>query len=422
MRRMVQVRKTLLEQASSSSISVQASRLVSMLEDISAQWDVFTALHREYASSLTLQETEKDESMRALAEEECVMLFEQMEEMRDTFRVALLKDYSSFARLAREQILSAKPGEEPDSSKSASLADAAGTSKPRAVIMEFRPGVGGQESGLFTSQVVRMYRKFAENVGWEVEELSLIPMEVNASTGGGDGVKEAIIQISARGGREDAEIYDRLKWEAGVHRVQRIPTTQSLGKLQTSTMAIVVLPSDTDDGGSEQQKADDVVDPKDVKTEVMRSRGAGGQHVNKTESAIRLTHLPSGITVSMQDSRSQHQNRTKAWAILRARLLDAKLREEMAANRAVRKDQVASMERSDRVRTFNFPQDRVTDHRLGLSLSGIDSIIEGDFDGEWSDGLGRLMQGLALQDEENRIAELQSLWLEASTRVDVARK
>ncbi len=259
-----------------------------------------------------------------------------------------------------------------------------------------------------------MYQRFAENVGWEVEELSMTTMDVSTSANA-EAFKEAILQITdpSNGTSGNGNVYDRFKWEAGVHRVQRIPTTQSLGKLQSSTIAIVVLPvAGEGEDSSALERKDDLVDPKDVKVEVMRSRGAGGQHVNKTESAIRLTHEPTGISVSMQDSRSQHQNRAKAWQILRARLLDVRLREEAAANRAMRKDQVAGMDRSDRVRTYNFPQDRVTDHRLGLSLNGIDSIMEGDFDGEWVDGLARLMAELNEKDQENKIFELGSLWSE----------
>ena len=358
--------------------------------------------------------------MKDLAEEECATLVEQMETMQEELRHLLLKEHRHFARLAREYVVSANnsgaASQSGSNSASASPSYESAQSQPEAVIMEVRPGVGGQESQLFTAEVVRMYRKFAENVGWDVEELSITSTDTSTSNPGSEGLKEAIIQISSESGKADGDagnVYDRLKWEAGVHRVQRIPQTQSLGKLQTSTIAVIVLPV-ADNGEDNTDKKDDVVDPKDVKTEVMRSRGAGGQHVNKTESAIRLTHEPTGITVSMQDSRSQHQNRTKAWAILRARLLDVKLRDEASANRAIRKDQVSGMERSDRVRTYNFPQDRVTDHRLGLSLNDINSIMDGDFDQDWTEGLARIMEGLKQQDEENKIEELQSLWKEAA--------
>ena len=160
--------------------------------------------------------------------------------------------------------------------------------------------------------------------------------------------------------------------------------------------------------GGESDQADDIVDPKDVKIETMRARGAGGQHVNRTESAVRLTHDPSGITVSMQDSRSQHQNRTKAWEVLRARLLDRKLRREAEENRALRRSQVASADRSERVRTYNFPQDRVTDHRVGISLSGIASIMEGDDDE--GVGLTYLIHELMEQDDRQRLEELLALY------------
>lgn len=204
-------------------------------------------------------------------------------------------------------------------------------------------------------------------------------------------MREAILQVEGPGA------FHALRFEGGVHRVQRVPTTQNLGKLQTSTIAILVLPMQ----GNNTDQADDIVDPKDVKIETMRARGAGGQHVNRTESAVRLTHLPTKITVSMQDSRSQHANRTKAWGVLRARLMDLKLREDAAQNRAMRRSQVASADRSERVRTYNFPQDRVTDHRVNISLSGISSIMDGDDDG--GAGLTYLIRELIEADEEQRL-------------------
>jgi peptide chain release factor 1 len=275
----------------------------------------------------------------------------------------------------------------------------------QSAILEVRPGVGGQESTLFVGEIARMYSKYCESVEdqetakvrFQVEEMSSTPTDVTATSG--DAFKEVILSIKGKGA------YGLLKNEAGVHRVQRVPATQNTGRLQTSTIAVLVLPGGgQDDSGNdiEAEKMDDIVDPKDVKTEVMRSRGAGGQHVNKTESAIRLTHEPTGITVSMQDSRSQHQNRTKAWAILRARLYDRKMREDESQNRNTRRLQVSGMDRSDRIRTYNFPQDRVTDHRISLSSNGLDAILNG----EPESGLGDMIE--ALQEHRDHL-NLQAL-------------
>lgn len=244
----------------------------------------------------------------------------------------------------------------------------------QSAIMEIRPGVGGNESAVFSAEVARMYTRFCSDSSFQVEQLSATNAEVSATNKGAapEAYKEVILSIKGPGA------YGLLRYEAGVHRVQRVPVTVSVNKIQTSTIAIVVLPLAEQGKAGGQALRDEVVDVKDVKEEVMRSRGAGGQHVNKTESAIRLTHEPTGITVSMQDSRSQHQNRTKAWEILRARLMDRKMREDQAEARDLRRSQIASMDRFDRVRTYNFMQDRVTDHRVPISTSDITNIMEGD--------------------------------------------
>lgn len=294
------------------------------------------------------------------------------------------------------------------------LANTSGNVGNKGAIIELKQGVGGQESCLFLSEMLRMYTKYCENraqqaadtqdatalgAGWTTELLSATPVDVSTTSGASDALREAILQVHGEGA------FNALRFEGGVHRVQRVPTTQNLGKLQTSTIAILVLPM-----LAENDTASDIVDPKDVKLETMRARGAGGQHVNRTESAVRLTHLPTKITVSMQDSRSQHQNRAKAWDVLRARLLDRKLRADAAENRAMRRSQVASADRSERVRTYNFPQDRVTDHRVNISLSGISSIMEGDDDG--GAGLTYLIQELVERDEEQRLLGLLETYKE----------
>lgn len=282
------------------------------------------------------------------------------------------------------------------------------TVKSKGAIIELKQGVGGQESCLFLSEMLRMYSKYCESraqqalasetehtlgAGWSIELLSATPVDVSTTSGSSDALREAILQVHGE------QAYEALRFEAGVHRVQRIPTTQNLGKLQTSTIAIIVLPMQ---GGEEQ--GNDILDPKDVRIETMRARGAGGQHVNRTESAVRLTHEPTGITVSMQDSRSQHQNRTRAWEVLRARLLDRHLRKEAEENKALRRSQVASADRSERVRTYNFPQDRVTDHRVGISLSNIGAFMDGDDDD--GGGLTYLIEELMAREEEIRLQAL----------------
>ncbi|RSH80486.1 uncharacterized protein EHS24_009066 [Apiotrichum porosum] len=235
-------------------------------------------------------------------------------------------------------------------------------------MLSLNAGVGGSESGLFAEELARMYTRFGERRGWKSEVIS--QTEGPVAKGGG-GLREVTIKFEPPPFTEDEQVFGLLKWERGVHRVQRVPITEQQGRVHTSTVACVVLPIYPDTADAP------LVDPKDVKSEVMRSRGAGGQHVNKTESAVRLTHLPTGISVSMQDSRSQHQNRAWAWDILRARLSERKRQAEVEAKRASRQSQVASAGRSDKVRTYNFPQDRLTDHRIGLSLTGLKEIMDG---------------------------------------------
>ncbi|OCF45153.1 peptide chain release factor 1 [Kwoniella heveanensis CBS 569] len=249
-------------------------------------------------------------------------------------------------------------------------------------MISLNAGVGGLESALCTEDLSRMYIRFAEKKGWKVEEISRV--EGTGGKGGG-GIRELTLKIEhspyggggGGGGGEGEEaganeIYGLLQWEKGVHRVQRVPANETMGRIHTSTVAVIVLPIYPDTENAP------LVDPKDVKIDVMRARGAGGQHVNRTESAVRLTHLPTGITVSMQDSRSQHQNRAWAWDILRARLSEKKHNEEVEARRATRRDQVKGADRSDKIRTYNFNQDRLTDHRFGFTLTGLQHILDGD--------------------------------------------
>lgn len=230
--------------------------------------------------------------------------------------------------------------------------------------MEFKAGVGGSESALFVGELMRMYMRLAQGLGWHAEVI----MSNDTDAGG---VKDAIVEIK---GKE--RVYDTLRWESGVHRVQRVPATEANGRVHTSTVAVLVLPLAEDNGRTEGD--DELFSMDDIRIEVMRARGAGGQHVNKTESAVRLTHVPTGITVSMQDERSQHQNKRRAFQVLRARLMDRKLSQQVLDRRDARRNLVKSADRSEKIRTYNYAQDRVTDHRIGLSIKNLESVLEGD--------------------------------------------
>ncbi|BGP10780.1 Peptide chain release factor 1, mitochondrial [Rhodotorula toruloides] len=233
-----------------------------------------------------------------------------------------------------------------------------------SALVELKAGVGGSESALFAAELVKMYQRLATRKGWKASVVEYTSLE---GAGFGNAYKEALVEVSGDGA------FGYLRREAGVHRVQRVPATESQGRVHTSTVACIVLPSES----GNQQIQDDLFEMKDVKVETMRSRGAGGQHVNKTESAIRLTHLPTGVTVSMQDSRSQHENRTKAFQVLRARLLDRKIQADQEARRSMRRTQFRGADRSEKIRTYNFPQGRLTDHRIPLTLSSLEDAMEG---------------------------------------------
>lgn len=348
----VRKRDLLIEQERQGKGDISTAKLIGELDEahkLHKQWKDITKTAANLLS-MTDPAVEPDEDLRQMAIAEAESTLQMINELRKTIRLTVIP-------------------QDPLDSQSA--------------IIELRPGVGGQESCIFTAELARMYTRFCEDIELnfdgmpsklQVEELSVTAADgASLGSAGTNAYKEVLLSVKGRGA------YGLLRHEGGVHRVQRVPTTININKLQSSTIAIVVLPSAEDDKSSNNKTSmDDLVDPKDVKEEVMRSRGAGGQHVNKTESAIRLTHEPTGITVSMQDSRSQHQNRAKAWDVLRARLLDRKMREEQSQVRDIRKSQIASMNRMDRIRTFNYPQDRVTDHRVPISTNGLDAILEGD--------------------------------------------
>ena len=247
----------------------------------------------------------------------------------------------------------------------------------RNVILEVRAGTGGDEAALFAGDLFRMYVKYAESKGWKVEVLS-------ASEGTAGGYKEVVAGIAGRGA------YARLKYESGVHRVQRVPATEAQGRIHTSAATVAVLP--------EAEEVDVAINEADLKIDTMRASGAGGQHVNKTESAIRITHLPPGIVVAVQEERSQHRIRARAMALLRARILDAETSRASEERAEARRVQVGSGDRSQRVRTYNFPQGRVTDHRVNLTLYSLERLMEGE-------GLDTIVDALAADRQAKLLAE-----------------
>ncbi len=230
----------------------------------------------------------------------------------------------------------------------------------RSIFLEIRAGTGGQEAGLFAGDLLRMYTRYADRLGWTVEILAGQDSEAG-------GFREVIARVIGRGA------YSRLKFESGTHRVQRVPATESQGRIHTSACTVAILP--------EVDEVDAIaINPADLRIDTYRSSGAGGQHVNTTDSAIRITHLPTGIVVECQDERSQHKNRARAMSLLSARLLEAEVEEQRSQRAADRKLQVGSGDRSERIRTYNFPQGRITDHRIGLTLYALESILDGDLD------------------------------------------
>src|SRR5689334_14744019 len=248
----------------------------------------------------------------------------------------------------------------------------------RAAILEIRPAAGGDEAALFATELFAMYQKYAALRGWRFEVLEYADTELG-------GLKEGIAEITGR------NVFARLKYESGVHRVQRVPATESQGRIHTSTVTVAVLP--------EAEEVDVQVDESDLRIDVFRASGAGGQHVNKTESAVRITHLPSGIVVAMQEEKSQHKNRAKAMKILRARLYEQQRASLHATRAADRRAQVGTGDRSERIRTYNFPQGRVSDHRINLALYKIDRVMQGELD-EFIDALTAEDQAARLAAEE----------------------
>lgn len=296
------------------------------LDDIMKVYNDLTDVMQEIGDLRTIIRDEEDPELVKMAKEELPGLEERRDRLEEELNVLLLP-------------------RDPNDEKN--------------TFLEIRAGTGGEEAALFASDLFRSYCRYAEARGWHVEIMSMS----QASTGG---IKEVIALIQGHGA------YSRLKYERGVHRVQRIPVTESQGRIHTSAVTVAVLP--------EADEVDVTIDPKDLRIDVFRSSGPGGQSVNTTDSAVRITHLPTNLVVSCQDEKSQHKNKAKALKILRARLLDVIEAEQQSAISAERKAQVGTGDRSERIRTYNFPKNRVTDHRIGLTLYRLEGVMSGDLD------------------------------------------
>jgi peptide chain release factor 1 len=321
----------------------QLSKEYSDLGPIVEEVNVLRKLQKELEESETLAKTDPD--MRAMAEEEIHRLTGEVRVQEEKVRLALL------------------PKDEADA---------------KNAILEVRAGTGGEEAALFAADLFRMYERYALRKGWKFEIMDL------SETGIG-GIKEGIANITGR------NVFARLKFESGVHRVQRVPATEASGRIHTSAATVAVLP--------EAEEVDIQINPADLRVDTYRSQGAGGQHVNKTDSAIRITHLPTNTVVQCQDEKSQHKNRARAMKMLMARLYDAKRQALDSARSADRKNQVGSGDRSERIRTYNYPQGRVTDHRINLTLYKIDEVMNGD-------GVDELVDALTSEDQAAKMAAM----------------
>lgn len=311
---------------------------------------------------------------------ETVTVFKQYQSvLQDIQDAEDLLDDTDMAELARDDLKTLKPQKAGLEEQLKVLMLPQDPNDDKNIIMEIRGATGGDESSLFAADLLDMYRKYAEKQNWHINLIDESATEVG-------GYKEVVVMITGN------NVYSKLKFESGAHRVQRVPVTETQGRVHTSTATVGVMPE------FEDVDATDLIDPKDVREDVYRSSGAGGQHVNKTSSAIRLTHEPTGITVAMQDERSQQQNRAKAWKILNARVYDYFAQQNEAEYAQKRKTAVGTGDRSERIRTYNFPQNRVTDHRIGLTLNKLDRVMNGE--------LEDIIDALIIADQTAKLADL----------------
>ena len=340
----------LVAQMSNQEIATDHMQMTKLAQEKSSL-DGIIGLYQDYKTTVkSLEDTKSmlneklDAEMTAMAKEEAHQLEEKRDRLQEELKLALLP-------------------KDPNDEKN--------------IIMEIRAGAGGDEAAIFAAELFRMYSRYAQNRRWNVDVIS-------SSESIGGGIKEIILEISGKG------VFSRLKYERGVHRVQRVPVTESSGRIHTSTATIAVLP--------EAEEVDLEIDPSDLRVDIFHSGGAGGQNVNKVATAVRLTHFPTGMVVICQDERSQLRNRQKAMAVLRSRLLDMETTKQQQEMSSMRRSQVGSGERSEKIRTYNFPQDRLSDHRIGLTLHSLPRIMQGELD-EMIDALASDEQSKLLQEQ-----------------------
>ena len=342
----------LMEELGSPEVASDTNRFRKLMKEQSDLAPIVEA-YKEYKKakqdvedSLALLDEESDEEMREMAKEELNAAKKRIEELEQELKILLLP-------------------KDPNDEKN--------------VIVEIRAGAGGDEAALFASELYRMYVRFAERNRWKTELVSV-------SENGIGGFKEVVFMITGQGA------YSKMKYESGVHRVQRVPETETQGRIHTSTATVAVMP--------QAEEVDFALDMKDLRIDTFRSSGAGGQHINKTSSAIRVTHIPTGMVVECQNERSQFQNKDKALEILRSRLLAQKQKEQQDAINAQRQGQVGTGDRSEKIRTYNFPQDRCTDHRIGLTVHNLDKIMDGNLD--------EIIDALATHEQAEKLRQLNA--------------